>query len=181
VNDLPSPFLPTTISQGRIERHIIDGIRDISDGKFNVERGVTADSLVYHSALEKDFNEYPIEITLRTLPDSEANPEPVPGAFGGRDVLAKGNIPHDELLQDAAPQRIPNEIELVKAKYLIGCDGAHSWLRHQLGYKTHGASTDSVWYANSSLSISVLTNISQGHNGYRADDELSRYSLSRLY
>lgn len=39
----------------------------------------------------------------------------------------------------------PDEIETVKAKYVIGCDGAHSWTRSQLGIKMNGEQTDFVW------------------------------------
>ncbi|KAF1943354.1 putative phenol 2-monooxygenase [Clathrospora elynae] len=145
VDDLPSPFLPTTISQGRIERFIIDGIDEISQGKFQVERGVMADTFTYDASLENDPNGYPIELTLRTLSDSEANPKPAPGAFGGRDVVAKGNMPRDELTHPTAPKEAPGTVEVVKARYLIGCDGGHSWLRRQLDYKTEGSTTDSVW------------------------------------
>ena len=36
-------------------------------------------------------------------------------------------------------------LETIKAKYLIGCDGAHSWTRRQLGFKMEGEQTDFVW------------------------------------
>lgn len=38
-----------------------------------------------------------------------------------------------------------NQVEKVKAKYLIGCDGTRSWLRGELGYKTEGSNTNTVW------------------------------------
>ena len=38
-----------------------------------------------------------------------------------------------------------NQIETVKARYLIGCDGAHSWTRRQLGIKMIGDQTNFVW------------------------------------
>jgi phenol 2-monooxygenase len=28
--------------------------------------------------------------------------------------------------------------EIVKAKYMLGADGAHSWVRNQLGFKLEG-------------------------------------------
>jgi phenol 2-monooxygenase len=34
---------------------------------------------------------------------------------------------------------------LVKAKYLIGCDGAHSWVRRELGLKLDGDSKNEHW------------------------------------
>jgi phenol 2-monooxygenase len=36
-------------------------------------------------------------------------------------------------------------IKTVKARYMIGCDGAHSWTRSQLGIKMNGEHTDFVW------------------------------------
>lgn len=36
-------------------------------------------------------------------------------------------------------------LETVKAKYLIGCDGAHSWTRRQVGIELRGDTTDHVW------------------------------------
>lgn len=35
--------------------------------------------------------------------------------------------------------------EVVEAKYLLGCDGAHSWVRKQLGLKLQGTSRDVSW------------------------------------
>lgn len=35
--------------------------------------------------------------------------------------------------------------EIIMAKYMIGCDGAHSWTRRQLGFQMEGEQTDFVW------------------------------------
>jgi phenol 2-monooxygenase len=35
--------------------------------------------------------------------------------------------------------------EIIEAKYLLGCDGAHSWVRKQLGLRLEGASRDVSW------------------------------------
>ena len=105
-----------------------------------------AESLVYDASQENNPHNYPIQLTLRTLSDIEANPPPAPGAFGGRDVIAKGNLLDDEVHQESGTSGSPGHVELVKAKYVIGCDGAHSWLRQQLNYKLEGASAHSVWY-----------------------------------
>ena len=35
--------------------------------------------------------------------------------------------------------------EKIKAKYVVGCDGAHSWTRRQLGFQMEGEQTDFVW------------------------------------
>ncbi|KAK4141758.1 uncharacterized protein C8A04DRAFT_30602 [Dichotomopilus funicola] len=35
--------------------------------------------------------------------------------------------------------------ETIRAKYIVGCDGAHSWLRKKLGVEFEGDLTDSAW------------------------------------
>ena len=34
---------------------------------------------------------------------------------------------------------------MISAKYMIGCDGAHSWTRRQLGFIMQGEQTDFIW------------------------------------
>lgn len=160
VNDLPSPFLNHTISQGRIERFLLDAIDQISESKLKVERGISAESLFYESSLENKHDEHPIVVTLRTLSDEEANPKPAEGAFGGRDILAKSNLPPDERDKIDPPTQEAGKIEVVKARYLIGTDGAHSWLRNQLGFKLEGSRTDSVWGA---MDVVPMTNFPDIH------------------
>lgn len=74
ITDLPSPFISLTISQGRIERFLVDNVAENSNSTLNIERGVAAESLVYDASLENDHEAYPIKVTLRHLPDAEANP-----------------------------------------------------------------------------------------------------------
>jgi phenol 2-monooxygenase len=145
-----------TLSQGRIERFLIDAMEEISDSKLQVERGVVADAFAYDGTQEKNPNGYPIELVLRTLSDSEANPEPAHGSLGGRDNIAKANLPRDETGYTYSPKQLPGTVERVRTKYLIGCDGARSWLRNQLKYKMEGASTTTTWYA---LAFSLPRNL----------------------
>ena len=35
--------------------------------------------------------------------------------------------------------------ETVHAKYMVGCDGAHSWTRRQLGFEMEGEHKDLAW------------------------------------
>ncbi|KDQ19546.1 hypothetical protein BOTBODRAFT_102719 [Botryobasidium botryosum FD-172 SS1] len=45
----------------------------------------------------------------------------------------------------AASQVIGTESEVVRAKFVVGADGAHSWVRQALGIDMIGESTNSVW------------------------------------
>ncbi|KAJ4286587.1 hypothetical protein N0V88_007949 [Collariella sp. IMI 366227] len=51
--------------------------------------------------------------------------------------------------QDTYPVRVTavtdGKEKIYQAKYVLGCDGAHSIIRRSLGYKMVGDSTDSVW------------------------------------
>lgn len=38
-----------------------------------------------------------------------------------------------------------SDVETIKAKYLLGCDGAHSWTRQELGIPLEGSQTQHVW------------------------------------
>lgn len=42
-------------------------------------------------------------------------------------------------------KRIERCQETIRAKYVIGCDGAHSWTRTQLGFHMEGEQTEYIW------------------------------------
>jgi phenol 2-monooxygenase len=44
--------------------------------------------------------------------------------------------------------------ELVRAKYVIGADGARSWTRKQLGFSMEGTRTRSVWVVTDLVVVS---------------------------
>jgi phenol 2-monooxygenase len=49
---------------------------------------------------------------------------------------------------EAAASHQPEGIETIEARYLIGADGAHSWVRHALEYKTQGSGVESLWWVD---------------------------------
>ena len=49
----------------------------------------------------------------------------------------------EEILQKSREQLDSSEV--VQAKYVIGCDGAHSWTRQQIGCELEGDSTDYIF------------------------------------
>lgn len=109
-----------------------------------VERGVLPESLAYDASQAQDDDAYPITVTLRHLSDEEATP--AQNLTSMPDGLFRSNLAADDtddLIRDA--QGKANTIETVRAKYLIGCDGAHSWTRRQLGLTLEGDATDFVW------------------------------------
>lgn len=135
------------LNQGRIERFLLDSIQQHSD--LQVERGVIAESFEYDDEVEEDSNGYPITVKLRTLSDEEANPLGLPinetnnAATSG---LSRGSLLPDDWNELIAKSKAKQtKTETVKAKYLIGCDGAHSWTRKQVKIPLEGSTTDHIW------------------------------------
>ncbi|KAJ5091493.1 hypothetical protein NUU61_006363 [Penicillium alfredii] len=143
-----SPLNNMLLSQGRIEQFILDSIQEHSD--IQVERGVIAESLEYDEQQDGNLEAYPITVKLRTLSDEEASlatdPENKSKSQVARNGLYRSNLTADDwddLIHRSKARQAKTEI--VKAKYLIGCDGAHSWTRKQLNIPLEGSSTDHIW------------------------------------
>jgi phenol 2-monooxygenase len=141
------------LNQGRLERFTLDSIKEHSD--LEVERGVIAESFEYDETLKDDPNAYPITVKLRTLTEDEVNttssaadssPQCAPNRFDRSNLLPDD---WDDLIQKSRSRQTKTEI--VKAKYLIGCDGAHSWTRKQVNIPLEGSSTDHIWLVYSFL------------------------------
>lgn len=102
------------------------------------------EDLNYDATQAEDNDAYPITVQLRHLTEQEATPAQnltsIPdGLF--RSSLAKDDT--DDLINKS--QGNVEGSETVKARYMIGCDGAHSWTRRQLGYELIGEATDFIW------------------------------------
>ncbi|ETI22150.1 hypothetical protein G647_06223 [Cladophialophora carrionii CBS 160.54] len=107
-------FCQLGIHQGFIEQNFIDFLR--REGRLNVERNTTTKSLQLDEALTTDHAAYPICLRI------------------GRSTVATN--------RDTADQgwRPPQE-EIIKARYLVGADGGHSWTRDQVGLRLEGGKT----------------------------------------
>ncbi|KAJ5159399.1 uncharacterized protein N7482_006403 [Penicillium canariense] len=125
-----SRFQQVVLHQGRIERFFLDSIKEHSD--ITVERGVLPTAFEFDDTKAGDFNDYPINITQTVVSD---------GLF--RSNLAADDT--DDLIRIAETNTPADRVETIKAKFLVGCDGAHSWVRRQLGFQLEGDSTDYIW------------------------------------
>lgn len=131
------------LSQARIERFFLDTIRECSD--IDVERSIVAESLSYTDDVEIDESDaYPITVKLRALTEEEANAG-LP--YGDLRAIGRSDVPQDEW-NDLNPKKTksPGETETLKAKFIIGSDGAHSWTRKQLNIPLEGSTTEALWY-----------------------------------
>ncbi|PYH48354.1 putative phenol 2-monooxygenase [Aspergillus saccharolyticus JOP 1030-1] len=139
--ELHPPYAIVALNQGRIERFLLDAIKEHSS--LEVERGVLAESFEYDEGLENNPQAYPITLKLRTLSEKEASPAP---RHGFSDKFLHHLLKADDL-KDAVQHRRNKvgTVETLKARYVIGCDGAHSWTRKQLNIPFEGSTTDHIW------------------------------------
>ncbi|KAG5804942.1 hypothetical protein H9Q74_010417 [Fusarium xylarioides] len=146
-----SRFQQVVLHQGRIERFFLDAINDFSQGKISVERGVMPTSLEIDPKVVEDPDAYPITVNLRHLSEEEAQPKQTSTSANGttvQDGLFRSNLSPDDtadMLKAAELNDKADTVEVVKAKYMLGADGAHSWVRKELGFKLEGESTDYIW------------------------------------
>ncbi|GAA5972399.1 hypothetical protein JCM11641_001825 [Rhodosporidiobolus odoratus] len=152
-----SRFQQTILHQGRVEAHLLEDALKHSNGAVAPERCMLPEALAIDESLVDDHSAYPISVTVRHLSDEEANPDAYQGEANG----TKSGLFRSTLLSAAEEEALykkqdkPNKIETIKAKYLVGCDGAHSWTRRQLGINMIGEQTNFVWGV---LDIIPLTN-----------------------
>lgn len=142
-----SRFQQLVLHQGRIERFFLDSLKEHSD--IRVERGVMPQSLELDESAVEDYDAYPVKVVLQHLTEAEINPVQSKATSGAAvsDGLFRSNLAPDDtedLLNRAANNKAGTQ-ETIEAKYVIGCDGAHSWTRKQLGYKLEGEHTDYIW------------------------------------
>ncbi|OCL11154.1 hypothetical protein AOQ84DRAFT_199228 [Glonium stellatum] len=138
-----SRFTQIVLHQGRIERFFLDHLKKYS--KIEVERGVLPESLEIDTSKVEDNFAYPITVKLRHLTDEEATPEQSK-ASKVEDGLFRSNLAADDtddLIRKSRGKE--GTAEIVRAKYMVGCDGAHSWTRRQLGFEMEGEATDYIW------------------------------------
>lgn len=149
-----SPFHNMLLSQGRLERFLLDSIRQYSD--LEIDRGIIAESLEYDENLEGDPDAFPITVKLRTLCEERQSS---PSGLDRSNLLPDD---WDDLIQKSQDRQMGTEI--VKARYLIGCDGAHSWTRKQVNIPLEGSSTDHIWsVCNDAFAVRLgLTRLHQG-------------------
>ncbi|KAK4704058.1 phenol 2-monooxygenase (NADPH), partial [Phenoliferia sp. Uapishka_3] len=133
-----SRFPHAVLTQGRIERFMIDAMHDFNN--LTVERAIIPTSLIVSPDTSLS---HPITVHLRHLSEEEATPTQVGAVPNG---LFRSNLMADDEA-DARPSTngVAGEEEVVKAKYVVGCDGARSWVRKQLGLTLDGDSADVHW------------------------------------
>lgn len=138
-----SRYRQCVLHQGIIERHLLDSIAAVSETRIKVERPLLPESIEVDESKADDPDAYPVTVKLRYLSEEEATPQ----QFGHKveNGLFRSSLMTAE--EDDAMYKLPEGteaglIETVHAKYIIGCDGGHSWTRRNLGISMEGDQTD---------------------------------------
>ncbi|KAI1173793.1 FAD binding domain-containing protein [Nemania sp. FL0916] len=148
-----SRFTEAVLHQGRMESFFLDAIAAsyphpvCPTQPLQVERMVVPTSLSINEDEVNNDDAYPVTVTLRHLQEEEATPTQQLSNLS--DGLFRSNLAKDDVASiiEQSNNRSNIREEVVKAKYVVGCDGAHSWTRKTLGkeFEMHGETTDSIW------------------------------------
>ncbi len=121
------------------------------------------ESLTIDAAQAESDDAYPVSVTIRQLPKPV---EEAPAANGNGNKVPNGlyrsNLaadPNAALLESA--QATGTQTETIKAKYVVGCDGAHSWTRRQINSVMEGEQTEYIWGV---LDIIPITDFRECHS-----------------
>lgn len=136
----------------RVEEYLLSYIGKYSDLK--VEYGVMPESLdIDTDKVESDG--YPVSVTLRNLPRPglesqlplDLEDSKIPNGLYRSNLTADTT---DAMLQDAQAADGTCATK-IRAKYVVGCDGAHSWTRRQIGCVMEGDHSDFIWCVHFTL------------------------------
>ena len=146
-----SRFQGIILHQGAIEQTVLDFLS--LDGRVEVERNVVPERLEWKKYSPLDRDSHPITVTVRHTGEETSRQ-----TLTGTNVNTT-NSESDQSVANELPQARHDEaqgrLERIRAKYVVGCDGAHSWTRTQLGLSLEGNMTDHIWGV---MDILPLTN-----------------------
>ncbi|KAL8708121.1 MAG: hypothetical protein Q9220_006975 [cf. Caloplaca sp. 1 TL-2023] len=117
------------LAQHRIEKVFLEELQKYPTVHFR--RSVVPTSIKLDRNGMVDLDSHPVTVELR----QEARQDV--------DVLSNGVTSHEN--GSRKRKRNQNGEEAIRAKYVLGCDGAHSWTRKQLGFGMEGEQTDYIW------------------------------------
>lgn len=106
-------------------------------GKVHVERDTLPEKLTIDRSITEKEDAYPITIEIRhTIYDQDSS------EVNSSD---KSNAAPSSGIKKSQETVKSERVEIIKAKYLLGCDGGHSWTRRQVGLPLEGEQSEHVW------------------------------------
>ncbi|KAM0410843.1 hypothetical protein ACHAPD_010656 [Fusarium lateritium] len=146
-----SRFQQVVVQQGRIERFFLDNIKKYSKDQIKVERAILPETIEIDKSNIESTEGYPVTVKIRHLTEEEATPpqQATASKTQASDGLFRSNLVFDdEVDNDSALRQAQDRdavTETIHAKYVIGCDGARSWVRSQIGLELQGEASDFIW------------------------------------
>ncbi|GIK00056.1 hypothetical protein Aspvir_004071 [Aspergillus viridinutans] len=137
-----SRFYESTLRQGRVEDHLLKFMQ--SAKHLDIRRATIPTTLEIDYSTIEDHATYPIRVTLDKIPPTDfVKPMNSTSGSGASSPRSEGS--ETSVASSAGDSAIAGLETVVEAKYVLGCDGAHSWLRKQLGIRLEGQSSDYQW------------------------------------
>lgn len=138
--------------QGNIEAALIDAIKRRSD--IRIERGVVPTRIEVDDSKVNDHSAHVATVGLRRVQKHElaswaVNAHSV--AEDGSVTAERGHIEATVVPNNDGSDTVPTisgepgSTETVRARYVIGGDGGHSWVRRQMGIRMEGESHEAQW------------------------------------
>ncbi|MCP8720168.1 MAG: FAD-dependent monooxygenase [Asgard group archaeon] len=137
-----SRYTQSVIHQGNIEKWFEDSIDHFSSGTVKVERPLLPVSLKINEQEAENPEAYAVDILIKKLDNNSARPEQYGKVANGLFRAFDGD--QEKFYKDVTKDN-EDDYELIHAKYVVGSDGAHSWVRKQLNIDMDGEQTDFVW------------------------------------
>ncbi|KAK0666798.1 putative phenol 2-monooxygenase [Cercophora samala] len=132
----------TMLQQARVEHHMLQNILSHPHSNIEIRYNTAPVSVDVDTSCPHETDVFPISVSLeRVIADTCAmNGETTTGINGHATNrhATNGRNGHRPNGNDGPTDRI-------SAKYIVGCDGAHSWLRKQIDVTLEGDLTDSVF------------------------------------
>ncbi|GMF67664.1 unnamed protein product [Aspergillus oryzae] len=146
-----SRFHESTLGQAKVEEYLMEYVRGRDSVDVRRETAPTSLEIDYNTI--DDHSTFPIRMNLENVA-----PRLKPHF---NDMKNPGSDTSSETHSDDSGYAGVGTV--VEAKYLVGCDGAHSWVRKQLGLRLEGENSSDSWGV---LDIIPLTNFREFCPGY---------------
>ena len=129
------------LAQHRVEEILLAELAKHTN--IEIQRRVAPSDFHFNAAEADDNSAYPITMDVERV-HGDIPEDPAKRACM-KEMASQQVMHRSHSINDTRKMVNQKPLQTIKAKYLIGCDGAHSWMRKRLGIPMHGEQTDYVW------------------------------------
>ncbi|KAL8785271.1 MAG: hypothetical protein Q9213_003475 [Squamulea squamosa] len=149
-----------------IEQTLVDLLR--VDSRVFVERSRLPEHLSILPSSAEDRQAYPVTVQVRHLRGDKMRSSYKTGGEPRSHFQIKAD--EDAAAMEEQKLAVSEDVEFIHTKYLIACDGAHSWTRRQLGLPMEGDQSEAVWGVIDIIPITDFPDIRQCCNIHSATE-----------